>query len=135
MIHYNYKQLYTFNNIENDNNNMIASVQYNDLRGTAAADVSDFHQNSLQQYLETTYKTYDATLYYCVGCTMWISEEDVDIKFICYNRSEDKYVRFSPDENFSHQEAFSLFKRFEVVIGIDVNEITINGEDDNLKLE
>lgn len=27
---------------------MIASVQYNDLRGTAAADVSDFHMNSLQ---------------------------------------------------------------------------------------
>ena len=30
---------------------MIASVQYNDLRGTAAADVSDFYMNSLQNYL------------------------------------------------------------------------------------
>lgn len=113
---------------------MIASVQYNDLRGTAAADVSDFHQNSLQQYLETTYKTYDATLYYCVGCTMWISDEDVNMSFICYKKSEDKYVRFS-FEKFSHKEAFSLFKRFNVIVGIDINEITINEDDDNLKLE
>ena len=30
---------------------MIASVQYNDLRGTAAADVSDFYMNSLKNYL------------------------------------------------------------------------------------
>ena len=30
---------------------MKASVQYDDLKGTAAADVSDFHQSSLQNYL------------------------------------------------------------------------------------
>lgn len=35
---------------------MIASVQYNDLRGTAAADVSDFYMNSLQNYLIEKFK-------------------------------------------------------------------------------
>lgn len=42
---------------------MIASVQYNDLRGTAAADVSDFYKSSLQKYLMNTYKTYDSERY------------------------------------------------------------------------
>lgn len=34
---------------------MKASVLYNDLKGTAAADVSDFHQSSLQIYLINSY--------------------------------------------------------------------------------
>lgn len=35
---------------------MKASVQYDDLKGTAAADVSDFHQSSLQNYLINSYE-------------------------------------------------------------------------------
>ena len=66
---------------------MIASVQYNDLRGTAAADVSDFHMNSLQKYLMATYKTYDYERYVCRGCVMWISgqmdEPSLSISFLC----------------------------------------------------
>lgn len=31
---------------------MKASVQYNDFIGTAAADISDFYQTSLQNYLD-----------------------------------------------------------------------------------
>lgn len=48
---------------------MIASVQYNDLRGTAA-DVVDGYMNSLQKYLMDTYKKYDSNRYVCRGCTM-----------------------------------------------------------------
>ena len=51
---------------------MIASVQYNDLRGTAAADVSDLYMNSLQKYLKDTYHAYDSERYVCRGCVIWI---------------------------------------------------------------
>lgn len=39
---------------------MIASVQYNDLRGTAAADIADGYMNSLQKYLMDTYEKYNS---------------------------------------------------------------------------
>jgi hypothetical protein len=38
---------------------MEASVQYNDIKGTAAADISDFYQTSLQKYLVDSYEQYD----------------------------------------------------------------------------
>lgn len=34
---------------------MKAKVQYNDLVGTAAADISDYYRNSLQVYLKATF--------------------------------------------------------------------------------
>lgn len=110
---------------------MIASVQYNDLRGTAAADVSDFLNNSLQNYLVATYKSYDGQRYFCNGCTMWISNSgSVALCFICYDKEDGKYLRFLPERDYTYQEAFDLFKRFEVVIGVDINEIEVNCEDD-----
>ena len=117
---------------------MIASVQYNDLRGTAAADVSDFHMNSLQKYLIETFKEYDSERYVCQGCTIWISGQQprirVSASYVCWDRENDKYVRFRPIKDFSFEEVFSMFKRFEVVIGEDINEIEIN-EDDTLNLK
>lgn len=52
---------------------MKASVQYDDLKGTAAADVSDFHQSSLQNYLVGSYEQYDGDRYECYGCSIFIS--------------------------------------------------------------
>lgn len=110
---------------------MIASVQYNDLRGTAAADVSDFLNNSLQNYLVSTYDSYDGDKYFCNGCTMWISNDGtVTLCFICYDKEEGKYLRFLPNRDYLYQEAFDLFKRFEVVIGVDINEIEVDCKDD-----
>lgn len=110
---------------------MIASVQYNDLRGTAAADVSDFLKNSLQSYLVGTYKSYDGNRYFCNGCTMWISDRgSVTLCFICYDKENGKYLRFLPERDYTYQEAFGLFKRFEVVIGVDINEIEVDYKDD-----
>ena len=109
---------------------MIASVQYNDLRGTAAADVSDYLNNSLQSYLEKTFDSYDSTRFFCNGCKIWISgdslEEKTFVHFICYDRVENKYVRIAPNKEYNYKELFTLFKRFEVVIGIDINEIEVN---------
>lgn len=116
---------------------MIASVQYNDLRGTAAADVSDFHMNSLQKYLTDTYKNYDSERYVCRGCVMWISGQrdipSLSMSFLCWDNVVEKFVRFYPKKNMDLNEAFSLFKRFEVVMGTDVSDIDIN-DDDSLDL-
>lgn len=38
---------------------MKATVQYNDLVGTAAADISDFYNYSLQEYLQKRFPKYD----------------------------------------------------------------------------
>lgn len=113
---------------------MIASVQYNDLRGTAAADVSDYLNNSLQSYLEKTFDHYDGERFFCNGCKIWISgdsiEEKAYVHFICYDRVDNKYVRITPNKEYNYKELFNMFKRFEVVIGVDINEIEVNENDD-----
>ncbi len=110
---------------------MIADVQYNDLRGTAAADVSDFYMNSLQHYLEVTYKSYDSERYYCTGCTIWAGDSGnrVNVTFVCYDKQTDKHVIFEPLKEYSFEETFSLFKRFNVIIGTDINEVQVSEED------
>ena len=112
---------------------MIASVQYNDLRGKAAADVSDFHMNSLQKYLTDTYKIYDSERYVCRGCVMWISGQrknpSLSMSFLCWDKISEKFVRFYPKKGMDFNEAFSLFKRFEVVMGTDVSDIDVNDDD------
>ena len=112
---------------------MIASVQYNDLRGTAAADVSDIHMNSLQKYLKNTYKSYDSERYVCRGCVMWVSGQrevpSLSMSFLCWDKAAEKFVRFYPKKNLDLNEAFSLFKRFEVVMGTVVTDIDVTDDD------
>lgn len=110
---------------------MIADVQYNDLRGTAAADVSDFYMNSLQNYLEVTYKSYNAERYFCIGCTIWASDSGnrVYVNFVCYDKQNGKHVIFEPGREYSFEETFSLFKRFNVVMGADINEVQVSDDD------
>lgn len=112
---------------------MIASVQYNDLIGTAAADVADGYMNSLQQYLSDTYQQFNSERYVCRGCTMFVSGQRetpfLSLSFLCWDKTADKFVRFYPKKDISFNEAFSIFKRFEIVIGTDVNDIEVNGED------
>lgn len=112
---------------------MKASVQYNDLVGTSAADVSDFHQTSLQNYLVKSYDQYDGDRYDCKGCTIWISgQQEIpqgNIAFVCFDNVENKYVKFCPETDFSLDDIFSLFKRFEVVIGNNIEDIEVDGED------
>lgn len=111
---------------------MIASVQYNDLRGTAAADVSDFMQNSLQSFLVDSFTSYDSEQYFCTGCKIWIGGQNrlgVSISFICWDKNNEKYVCFSPLKDYSVEEVFQLFKRLEIVMGTDISEIEINHQD------
>ena len=105
---------------------MIASVLYNDLKGTAAADISDFYQNSLENYFQKKYKEFDSNKYICRGCILWIgsSNTQVNLAFICEDRENKEYVRFNLKE-MATEEAFDLFKRLEIVIGMDINNIEI----------
>ncbi len=109
---------------------MIAKVQYNDLRGTAAADVSDFYNNSLQTYLTDSYKSYDGERYNCEGFTMWASDSSktVNVGFICRDTKEGKYVKFVP-EKYSYDRLFQLFKRFNVVMGTNIENVEVSDDD------
>ena len=112
---------------------MIASVQYNDLVGTAAADVADGYMNSLQHYLSDTYQQYNSERYVCRGCAMFVSGQreipSLSLSFLCWDKIAEKFVRFYPKKDIDLNKAFSIFKRFEVVIGTDVNDIEVNGDD------
>lgn len=119
---------------------MKAKTQYNDIKGTAAADISDHLMNSLQYYLENTYSNYDSERYVCRGCSIWAGGQDVvpkmDIRFICEDRDGHKNVALSPKNGMPIEEILSLFKRFNIVIGKDIDDMEVNDDDDdNFELE
>lgn len=109
---------------------MKANVQYNDLCGTVAADVSDFYHNSLQEYLTDSYKGYDGERYYCEGFTMWASDSSktINVGFVCRDKKEGKHVEFVT-ENYTFDQLFQLFKRFNVVMGLDIESIEVSDDD------
>ena len=113
---------------------MKANVQYNDLTGTAAADITDFSLNSLEKYLTDHFENYDTERYFCVGCRLNLGGQTsttVSIRFICLDKEEHKYVYLCPVDDMSYEEAFSLFKRFDVVLGSNesISEIVVSDED------
>lgn len=106
---------------------MKASVQYNDIIGTAAADIADHYFNSLQKYLEDTYPSFDGDRYSCRGCTAYIGElNNASVCFICLDRETNDFVRFTTSTFWTPDQFFDLFKRFEVVIGKDIDEVDVN---------
>lgn len=112
---------------------MKAKVQYNDFVGTAAADISDFHNNSIEDFLVKEFPKYDKQRYDCKGCTINISGQlpspIVSIHFVCFDKEEMKYVRLCPLKDMKFDDVFSLFKRFNVVIGKDMEDIEVKDED------
>ena len=110
---------------------MIAKVQYNDLVGTSAADVSDFYRNSLQTYLTASFQNYDSERYRCEGCNIFISgcSDKANVRFICYDNKESKFVYFIPLKEYSLRDMVNMFKRFNIVIGKQIDDVKINNED------
>lgn len=100
---------------------MEAEVQYNDLKGTAAADITDFCNTDLQNYLKATFKKYNFNRYQCVGCDIFISGQsissNVHIQFICYDKINRKHVYLAPQKEMKTDEVLSLFKRLNIVLG------------------
>lgn len=94
---------------------MKASVQYNDYRGTAAADKSDHFY--LNDFLKG--KGIDVNKYNCIGAEFYSGDSlSFACRFLCVdNQSNDeKIMRIGFESKMSFEEFFSLFKRFNVVI-------------------
>lgn len=114
---------------------MKASVQYNDLIGTCAADVSDFYSNHLQTYLTSKFTNYDGEKYICVGCKIWISDRNkANIHFICQNKETNEYVQMGTAEWWRLDNVFDIFKRTEFILGLKQIENIEVDENDSIKL-
>lgn len=116
---------------------MRAKVQYNDYKGTAAADDADGFKlkNLLKQ------KGVDIERYEAVGTSFFSHYSDVfTASIICFDNEEKKYVEFEFSPDIQRDDFFSLFKRFSVVITLDHTDhqedfeisesITLSEEDD-----
>lgn len=115
---------------------MKASVQYNDIVGSAAADVADWYNNSLQFFLQKTYESYDGDRYSCRGCTAYLgSGNTVYVHFICLDKETGNFLRFSPSDSWPLEQFFSMFKRLEIVMGKDINEVEISDDCEEISLK
>jgi hypothetical protein len=97
---------------------MKASTQYNDYKGTAAADISD--HADLQKLLAS--RGVDTKRYDPIGAEFYHGYNDFfSASIICIDNeksiAEKPYITSIGFENeFTHKEFFDLFKRFEVII-------------------
>lgn len=106
---------------------MKAQVQYNDLVGTTAADISDYYLNSLNKYLEKRYPNFESEKYFCVGCELYTSYGQYPyVRFICRDVNDSTYHKFKPESDLSLMQFFELFKRFSIVIGRNIDEVEID---------
>lgn len=103
---------------------MKARVQYNDFTGTAAADISDYYFNSIDEYIHSLSENYDTSRYHCEGCEFWVAGTDkLGIVFYCYDILEKRIVPMSFNKFFKCGELFSMFKRLSIVIGRNIEEM------------
>lgn len=97
---------------------MKASTQYNDFIGTAAADISD--HTDLKKFLSS--RGVDTDRYNPIGASFYHGNSDFfSGSIVCVDNeksTEDKpyIVDISFEDEFSHEEFFNLFKRFDVVV-------------------
>ena len=97
---------------------MKASVQYNDLKGTAAADKSDFVW--LDSVLNE--RGVDTDRYEVIGASFYSGYSDYfSASIICIDKErsteEKEYiVSISFENEFTKEQFFDLFKRFKVII-------------------
>ena len=94
---------------------MKASVQYNDYRGTVAADLSDYAL--LSDYLRD--RGVDVERYEPIGVRFYSSySEFISVNFICIDHQldEHKAVTLAFEKKLSASEFLDLFKRLEIVL-------------------
>lgn len=94
---------------------MKASVQYNDYRGTVAADISDYAL--LSDYLKD--RGVDVDRYEPIGVRFYSGySEYVSVNFICIDHQSDerKAVTLKFEKNLSALEFLDLFKRLEIIL-------------------
>ena len=94
---------------------MKASVQYNDYRGTVAADMSDY--TFLSDYLKG--RGVDVERYEPIGVRFYSGySEFVSVNFICIDHQSDerKAVTLKLENQLSVSEFLDLFKRMEIIL-------------------
>ena len=94
---------------------MKASVQYNDYRGTVAADMSDY--TFLSDYLKG--RGVDVERYEPIGVRFYSGySEFVSVDFICIDHQleERKAVTLKFEKGLSFTEFLDLFKRLEIIL-------------------
>ncbi|MBP3211285.1 MAG: hypothetical protein J6M41_01785 [Prevotella sp.] len=112
---------------------MKAKVQYNDFVGSAAADISDYYHNSINDYLQKHYPEFEWERYYCIGCEFFASYGQYpSVHFICKDLNDSKYYRLTPEDGLSLEEFFELFKRFSIVVGNGIENIEVESREDVL---
>lgn len=97
---------------------MKASVQYNDLLGTAAADKSDY------VWLDSVLieRGVDTERYEAVGASFYAGYSDYfSASIICVDKQKsteqkEHIVSISFENEFTKEQFFDLFKRFEVIV-------------------
>jgi hypothetical protein len=97
---------------------MKATVQYNDLKGSVAVDIADEYSCSLQNYLESNFKSYDGSRFAFKGLKLFIGDHGTpSITFYCVDCKTSQLHSFITKDFYKFQQAFGLFKRFEVILG------------------
>jgi hypothetical protein len=102
---------------------MKANVQYNDFLGTAAADIADGFD--LDQFLLD--RGIDVVRYKAIGANFYHGYSDFfSASIICLDQEKSTeqnpyIVAISFEAEFTHENFFNLFKRFNVVINKKYN--------------
>lgn len=97
---------------------MKANVQYNDFKGTTAADIGDSY--SLTDFLKQ--KGVDTDRYRPIGSKFFSNYESLlSVDIICVDNQqstdgEPYIVELSLNEPMTHKEYFGLFKRYECIV-------------------
>ncbi len=97
---------------------MEANTQYNDFKGTSAADISD--HTDLKKFLES--RGVDTNRYNPIGVKFYHAYNDFfSASIICLDRENstpgNAYITsIGFEREFDHKDFFNLFKRFNVVL-------------------
>lgn len=92
---------------------LIAEVQYNDLRGTAAADGHDSALYNISQFLKS--KGVDVDKNEPVGIDLYNLDDRICVRFICKEQGN-KLVACELKNSLSLTDLFSFIKRLRVIL-------------------
>ncbi|MBO7226106.1 MAG: hypothetical protein J6V33_00805 [Bacteroidales bacterium] len=110
---------------------MKANVQYNDFRGTTAADRSDlfceFPESELPTIINEFKVLIDSNLYSFRGISVYgTNVEETSVTLFFEDKRTCKIKKYYCEGYIPLQKVFDLFKRFEFQIGIHLDDINEN---------
>lgn len=106
---------------------MKANVQYNDYRGTTAADRSDYLETNLVKISEIIISSFNIPLsaeeFQFIGISVYGTQiSNVSVSFYFRNKDNKEVVRYLKP-SMELQAVLDLFKRFEFQVGSHLEEI------------